>query len=160
VAPPLPRTRPRPPTPPTEPKKNFDDKITALLAKADATPPAPVSDRPATIGSLKSGTDTAMSQNEIDALRARIMGCWDIPLGAVNAGEVRTGVLFHLNQDGSVAGQPEITSRPDGRYNQIAPESVIRAIEKCAPYSLPPEKFAGDSGWNTVELDMNPTAKF
>lgn len=160
VAPPLPRVRPRPPSPPTDQKKNFDDKITALLTKSDAAPAAAISDRPATVGSSKSSADTAMTQNEIDALRARIVACWDIPLGASNADEVRTGVLFHLNQDGTVAGDPQITSRPDGRYNQIAPESVIRAIEKCAPYSLPPAKYAGEAGWNTVALDLYPTAKF
>ena len=101
-----------------------------------------------------------MTQNEIDALRARIVACWDIPLGASNADEVRTAVQFHLNQDGSLAGEPEITKRPDGRYNAIAPESVIRAIRKCAPYALPPDKYAGDTGWNTVALDLYPTARF
>jgi hypothetical protein len=160
MAPPMPRVRPRPPAPPAEPKKNFDDKISALLTKAEAAPLAPASDRPATAGSAKSSADLAMTQSEIDALRAKIVNCWDIPLGASNADEVRTGVLFHLNQDGSVAGEPQITSRPDGRYSQIAPESVIRAIEKCAPYSLPPEKYAGDSGWNTVALDLYPRDKF
>jgi hypothetical protein len=160
MAPPMPRVRPRPPSPPTDQKKNFDDKITALLTKSDATPTAAVSDRVATVGSSKSSSELAMTQNEIDALRARIVACWDIPLGASNADEVRTGVLFHLNQDGTVAGDPEITSRPDGRYSQIAPESVVRAIEKCAPYTLPPEKYSGEAGWNTVALDLYPRDKF
>jgi hypothetical protein len=160
MAPPMPRVRPRPPSPPTDQKKNFDDKITALLTKSDATPTAAVSDRAATVGSSKSSSELAMTQNEIDALRARIVACWDIPLGASNADEVRTGVLFHLNQDGTVAGDPEITSRPDGRYSQIAPESVVRAIEKCAPYTLPPEKYSGEAGWNTVALDLYPRDKF
>jgi hypothetical protein len=37
---------------------------------------------------------------------------------------------------------------------------VIRAIQKCAPYTLPAEKYAGEAGWNTVALDLYPRDKF
>src|SRR5262249_19717132 len=151
IAPPLPRIRPRPPSPPIDQKRDFDDKITALLAKSD-TPPATQSDSPATVGTSKAKPDPAMTQNELDALKAKIESCWIVPQGAASADEVRTGVTIRFNRDGSLQGEPEVTARPSGRYNEIAPASVVRAIIKCAPYSLPAEKYAGENGWNAVAI--------
>lgn len=101
-----------------------------------------------------------MTANEIEALIARIQSCWAIPLGATSADEVRTSIIMRLNRDGSLTSLPEIVSRPAGRYANIAPESVVTAIVKCAPYSLPPEKYAGDNGWNELAIDFYPTSMF
>jgi len=83
-----------------------------------------------------------------------------VPQGANSADEVRTGIIIRFNQDGTLTGEPQVTARPDGRYSDIAPASVVRAIIKCAPYALPPEKYAGASGWNEVAIDFYPTRLF
>ena len=64
-----------------------------------------------------------MTENELDALTARIQSCWIVPQGATSADEVRTVITIHFNQDGSLQGEPEVTSRPTGRYSEIAPAS-------------------------------------
>ncbi len=98
-----------------------------------------------------------MTQTEVDALRSRIVQCWSPPLGATGADELRTVVLIRLNRDGSLNGQPQIVSRPPGRYETTAPELVVRAIGRCAPYNLPLEKYAE---WREIEFDFYPVDMF
>lgn len=133
----------------------------AIAALIDRSPPAsPAQPTPAAtpgLGITDGRFDAAMTQNELAALRERIMSCWSMPQGALNAAELRTEVHMRLNPDGSLTGQPEIVSRPYGRYQAIGPESVVRAIIACAPYNLPADKYAQ---WQEIILDFNPTDMF
>jgi hypothetical protein len=95
-----------------------------------------------------------MTQNELDALRARISQCWSPPIGWTDPSEVRVVMKMDLNQDGSVAGNPQVVAAPGGRYAQTAPESAARAIRRCAPYVLPPEKYAE---WQEIQIVFDPT---
>jgi hypothetical protein len=98
-----------------------------------------------------------MTQTELNALAAKMRSCWSPPLGATGADELRTVVLIRLNRDGSLAGAPQIVSRPPGRYETTAPESVVRAIGRCAPYDLPTDKYAE---WREIEFDFYPVDMF
>jgi hypothetical protein len=133
----------------------------AIAALIDRSPPStPAQPTPAQnpgLGITSGRLDAAMTQNELAAMRERIMSCWTVPQGAINASDLRTEVHMRLNPDGSILGVPEITSRPFGRYSNIAPESVVRAIIACSPYNLPAEKYAE---WRDIILDFNPTEMF
>ncbi|MEX0852941.1 MAG: hypothetical protein WD036_06625 [Bauldia sp.] len=165
AAPPLdrvpePRLRPKPPKPAPEitkkPKdKEFDvDQITAMLDKpsspASQTPP----DLPAAFGTASGSPDAKMTESELDALRARLAQCWSPPLGWTDPSEVRVVLMVHLNADGSVNGAPQVVEAPGGRYAQLAPESAARAVRRCAPYILPPEKY---DTWKQVRVTFDPT---
>jgi hypothetical protein len=172
---PLPRARPRPaettasipppaptlspPTPPAPAADPFDPA--AIAALIDRSPPAspaqPTPSQTPGLGITNGRFDAAMTQNELAAMRERIMSCWTVPQGAINAADLRTEVHMRLNPDGSIMGTPEITSRPFGRYSNIAPESVVRAIIACSPYNLPADKYAE---WREIILDFNPTEMF
>jgi colicin import membrane protein len=133
------------------------DEISALLDKSKPEADAEATDALPTAGAATGDPDPKMTVNELEALRAKIVACWNVPLGASNAEEVRTVVQFHMNRDGTVAGTPTILERPSGRYAQIAPESIVRAIMQCAPYQLPPEKY---DQWQEVRLNFNPIELF
>jgi len=137
---PVPKSRPRPPPPPAADDaplpSELSDRIQALLDKNRELPP---------------------QETQTASLGTRIVQCWSPPLGATGADELRTVVLIRLNRDGSLNGQPQIVSRPPGRYETTAPESVVRAIGRCAPYNLPLEKYAE---WREIEFDFYPVDMF
>ena len=51
-----------------------------------------------------------LSATAIDALRSRIQECWSVPPGAREA-NITVRVRFQLNTDGTVIGEPQVTSR-------------------------------------------------
>ena len=94
-----------------------------------------------------------MTVNELDALRAQLVECWNLPIGWTDPSEVRVVLRLFLNPDGTVAGQPRIEEAPQGRYSQTAPESAIRAVRRCAPYNLPREKY---EAWKEIRVRFDP----
>jgi hypothetical protein len=62
--------------------------------------------------------------------------------------------MIYLNADGTIGGDPQVLQAPDGRYAQAAPESAVRAVRRCAPYNLPPEKY---EAWKQVKVTFDPT---
>jgi hypothetical protein len=155
---PVPKSRPKPPRVVAKaeaPPSDLSDKIAALLDRQRESPPQ--AQTTASLGSRTGRDGAAMTQTEIDALAAKMRSCWSPPLGATGADELRTVVLIRLNRDGSLAGVPQIVRRPPGRYETTAPESVVRAIGRCAPYDLPSEKY---TEWREIEFDFYPVDMF
>ncbi len=137
---------------PKQPDTFNADKIAALLDK-DKTAAQPDKQEP-TLGGTTSAIDAQMTATELDALRARLAQCWSPPIGWTDPKEVRVVLLLSLKQDGSVDGEPQVLERPDGRYQQTAPESALRAVRRCAPYTLPPDKY---ESWKQVRITFDPT---
>lgn len=149
--------RPTPPKP--EPEKKFDpNQIAQLLNKTpDAAPKAaaresadveldlPYSDDPA----------LALSMTEIEAVRQRVQECWNVRdfAGSADADKLRATVRFSLNQDGSLAGNPSITSSSGGPLSRLFADRAVQAIQKCAPYTfLPRNKY---TNWRNMSLNFN-----
>ncbi len=160
---PEPKLRPKMVAP--APKKQADtfnaDKIAALLDK-DNKPaeqqapdtPAPQTETPKpTLGGTTASIDAQMTASELDALRSRLAQCWSPPIGWTDPSEVRVVVMMSLNPDGSVADD-QVLEAPAGRYQQAAPESALRAVRRCAPYTLPPDKY---ESWKQVKITFDPT---
>ena len=157
---PLPKPSPRvqPPAPQVakkEPDKFDPDQITALLDKNKQPPePQPAANQPATQGAPTASIDAKMSTNELDALRAKLAQCWSPPIGWTDPAEVRVIVIISLNPDGTLSGEPKVVQQPQGKYAQTAAESALRAVRRCAPYSLPAEKY---DAWKQVRVTFDPT---
>ncbi len=166
---PVPKVRPKPPkqtTPPklqaaTKPAKkelqfNSDD-ITALLDKRDPAgggSPDPAND-PQTFGSIDGAEKADMTQDEIAALKARLYQCWNPPRGVREARNLRVQVAINLNQDGTLAGPPQIVGAGFDPLSQIAAESAVRAVQICAPYDiLPREKY---HVWRSINFTFDPS---
>jgi hypothetical protein len=81
--------------------------------------------------------------SELDRLRSHISGCWQPPIGAKGAAQLKVDIEVKLERDGSVK-QAEITDRQ--RYGsdvlyRAAANSARRAVLDCQPLPLPPEKY-------------------
>lgn len=98
-----------------------------------------------------------LSQSEIDALRAQLMGCWNPPVGVAEAKDLIVIVRFALNRDGSVSGEPSVVNHGSNSLFQVAAESATRAVRRCQPFRLPASKY---DAWRDVEVKFDPNDMF
>ncbi len=154
----VPTFRPRP-QPHREPdRQQFDaDRIAALLDKSPDRERArqqndSQSERQATRGQ-SNGRDSNMSISEIDLLRRQISRCWNPPIGVQGAEDLIVAVRISLRRDGSLSGAPEIDGSVSGATGRVAAESALRAVRRCAPYQLPPEKY---DTWRDIRVTFDP----
>ncbi len=174
VEPALPRPRPDLPKPvaeqkpaprptiaaPETPQPEFNpDDIAALLNKQDPAgggDPVPATE-PQTIGSIEGRPEAAMTQSEIEALKARLYRCWNPPVAVREAGTLVIEVRISLLPDGSLAGQPVIVGvgQASDPLARVAAEAAIRAVVQCAPFGdiLLPENYAL---WNQINFVFDP----
>ena len=179
---PVPATKPKPPAPapkvaetkPVEPKKpepakqaetrtpeesQFDaDQIAALLNKEkSAGGGARRSDQQASLGTDRQ-TGGKLSQSELDALRGQIQRCWSPPSGVSEAGSLRISIQMRLDPSGELEARPQIIGGGGGSMiERVAGEAALRAVQRCAPYNLPAEKY---DTWADVVVNFDPSQMF
>ncbi|MCA1243947.1 TonB C-terminal domain-containing protein, partial [Stappia stellulata] len=150
-----PRSKPTPP-PRVDPPKDFNpNQIAALLNKVEpaggGSPSA--SDAPASLGSREGLSNVTMSQSELDALRGQISRCWSPPAGTAGASDLNVRLKVFLTPSGEVDQRPEVMNSSGNPSFTIAAESARRAVLRCAPYSLPAEKY---DSWREVIINFDP----
>ncbi|NDW04264.1 hypothetical protein [Jiella pacifica] len=170
---PVPQVRPSPPRPAqTETKKpekpvekpvqaaeddsEFDpDKIAALLNKEkSAGGGAKRSQQQASLGGDRR-TGAKLSMSELDALRGQVSQCWSPPAGVSEAGSLRVTIRMRLDPSGGLEGRPELVDGGSGStIERAAGDAALRAVIRCAPYKLPPEKY---DTWSEVLLNFDPS---
>lgn len=162
----LPKIKPPPPKrkkpvkKPSKPKRSFDaDALKALANKAETAAPnnAGERDQRASFGSRHGNQAAAMTQSELDALRAQVAQCWSPPVGAADASQLRVRLEFGLDRQGNLISGPEVLEFPANQFGIAAAESASRAVRRCAPYSLPAEKY---DTWRQVRIVFDPQDMF
>lgn len=73
----------------------------------------------------------------------QVARCWNPPAGSTGMVSVR----FDLKKDGSLLGVPVV----NGLASAGVAKAAIHAIQLCAPYRLPPERF---SDWQHVMVRL------
>jgi hypothetical protein len=154
---PKPEKKPEPPK--AQPKFNAS-QIAALLDKREAqrqsVTGATLSNKPS-LG-LATANAATLSQNEMDALRARLRDCWSVPVGVAEARDLVVTVRIQFNKDGSLAVDPTLMNHGSHPAFQVAAETALRGIRRCAPYSfMPPLKY---EAWRDVIVDFDPRDMF
>jgi len=140
--------------------KQFDaDEIAALLNKDKASGGgARRSSEQAALGGDRSTPGEKLSQSEMDALRGQVQRCWNIPAGAADAENLRVSVKFKLDRSGALEGSPEIIAGGGAAgVERAAAEAARRAVSRCAPYTLPAEKY---EAWADVIVNFDPSEMF
>jgi colicin import membrane protein len=153
-------TPPKKPDPP-KPQPKFDaNRIAALLDKRDPQRRAATGDTLSNTPALGTPTGQAptLSQNELDALRARLRDCWTVPVGLAEARDLTVTVRIMFNKDGSLSGEPRLMNHGSHPAFQAASESALRAVRRCAPYSFMP--VAKYEAWKDVIVDFDPRDMF
>src|SRR5690606_21483898 len=145
-----PKEQPKP-----EPKKDdFADLAKAVndLKKSDSQPARrQTASAPATASTRFAGE---LTMSEEDALRRQIERCWNVPAGARDGQDLIVEVRVSLNQDGSVrAASASPSARMGDPFYRAAAESAVRAVHRCSPLLVPPDKY---SLWREMTLTFNP----
>ena len=147
-------------SPPKSDEKDFNaDEIAALLDKRQPSGGgAKRSSEQASLGGKKTTGGNRLSQNEMDALRQKLGGCWSIPAGVDDAAMLKVSVRFRLDPSGTLEGRPEvIAGGAAAGPGRTAAESAVRAVQKCAPFTLPADKY---DSWAEVVVNFDPSDMF
>lgn len=142
---------------PKSEEKEFDaDEVAALLNKEKASGGgAKRSTETAALGGKKTTTGEKLSQNEMDALRQKLAGCWSIPAGVDDAALLRVSVRFTLDRQGNLESRPEVVAGGAASGPaRTAAESAVRAVQKCEPFNLPADKY---ETWAEVVVNFDPS---
>lgn len=148
VAAPAPMVRPV-----MKPKPLLDiGSVQALLNKTPDAPNAPSQ----VDNTADSDASPRMTLSEIDAFRAQMQRCWSPPSGARDADDLRILVRLSLTPAGAISAGPVVVnrSRLGDRFFRAAAESVLRAIRRCQPFTMPVEKYRS---WRDIELTFDPS---
>ncbi|KAA0971138.1 cell envelope integrity protein TolA [Aureimonas fodinaquatilis] len=140
-------------------EKEFDaDEIAALLNRdASAGGGARRSTETANLGTTRQ-TGSKLSQSELDALRAQVSRCWSPPVGLADAGPLLITVTMQLDPTGQLMGMPQIVrGGGSSMVERAAGDAAVRAVRRCAPYSLPADKY---DNWANVTMNFDPSQMF
>ncbi len=159
--PPKPDAAPaQPATPPTPPAAEPAPPPPAATASPPQPPPnapAPAAqESPRSPSPAGGAIDTKMTASELDGLRAEVQRCWTIPPGWTDPKQVSVTIDFHMNRDGTVAGDPSVIEFPATRNGAIAARNALAAAAKCGPYHLPAAKY---EDWREVQIPFRRQAE-
>jgi colicin import membrane protein len=102
----------------------------------------------------RAGGGSQLAGDLESALRAQIYPCWQEP--ADPSPRLIVTIQIQLAQNGNVVGNP-VLLRPtnlagaDGRL-LVAVDNAKRAIEQCAPFDLPKDRY---SQWRVVNFSFD-----
>lgn len=91
---------------------------------------------------------------DVDRVMDSVKKCWTT-IPRVYGTEAQGGVArirLKFQANGTLDGPPMIIDKPLGPIGTKFAESAAKAIERCQPYSLPPERYAE---WKQIEMKFD-----
>lgn len=77
-----------------------------------------------------------------EKIKFGIQTCWNIPVTGKEGRPTVVTMRIKLDKDGTVIGKPEIVNPSKNKNFELLAKSAIRAVTRCAPYSLVAENPA------------------
>lgn len=144
----------------------FDLAAAARLANADTKTgrerrqgaPADRNQRGAGLGTA----EVAALRDRVNAVgRAHLRRCWRMPIDLPDPDRLVVTVEFDLNRNGSLSGQPRVTSPRNytfDPYMRAAAEAALRAVRQCDPFPFPDDAVLREhyDAWRSPEIVFNP----
>jgi colicin import membrane protein len=149
-------TPPKKPPPKKQPEFN-PQRIAALLDKRDPTRQAATGDainRTASLG-VPAGTAATLSQNELDALRARLKQNWSVPPVAE---KIVIRMVIRLTPDGRLASPPQVMTRGSGAAFEAFRDSAVRAVMVSQPFNMLRRETY--ETWREIDIDFDERTMF
>ncbi len=149
-------TPPKKPPPKKQPEFN-PQRIAALLDKREPTRQAASGDainRTASLG-IPTGTAATLSQNELDALRARLKQNWSVPPVAE---KVVIRMVIRLTPDGRLASPPQVMTRGTGAAFEAFRDSAVRAVMVSQPFNMLRRETY--ETWREIDIDFDERTMF
>lgn len=108
--------------------------------------------RTASLGT-QTGTGARLTGSELDAFRNQVSQCWSPPAAIADSTGLIPVIEVSFNQDGSVNGRPVVANNRSDPAFQAAAGAAVRAIMRCSPYRLPPQKY---DTWRDMRVRFDP----
>jgi len=167
-APPKPKRRPdvkiampEKTPPPPEPAP---DQLTSILRNVEKLKVQPRAQGDTVARADQQGTTgqqgSAFERNAlVHAIQEQLRNCWRLDPGARDARDLVIEIRVELNPDGSVrrSSVVDVIRMVQDGYFRSAAENAMRAIAKCSPFRLPPNKYPI---WRDLTLRFNPREMF
>jgi colicin import membrane protein len=139
------------------------DRVAALINNEDSRGATTGQGGTPTLGK-NTGTAATLSQNEMAMLKAHVSKCINPPIGAAEEG-ASVQLTFSLSRNFQVVGSPQIISVIGPSTGSLYARAASRAVVRCQSVDggyafLPPDKYDGASGWNTVKVTFNANETF
>lgn len=157
------RTPPRQ-RPPQQAENDFD----AFLRNYDTKggrPRAPGDPSDTTRPSAGLGTEevVAIEDRARALIRAHMRRCWRMPIDLPDPDRLVVVVEFDINRNGTLNGQPRVTSPRNYTYDapmRTAVDAAVRAVRSCDPYPLPDDPVVGEHYeiWRSQVYTFRPSA--
>ena len=164
--------KPKPPEP--EARKSFAAALKDLKRELEPEPPTPVPQEEPKVDAPKIDADalrqsvkdalkkdtpeqarlltpSGLKDNEMGRVREQIIGCWNPPVGARDAIDMRVRIEVLVGPD-RVVQSARIVDSSKETSAQFA-ESALRAVYICRVLDLPPDKY---DVWNQLYLTFTP----
>ena len=152
---------PTPPKRPAPPQPKFDaNEITALLDKRKPQRLAATGDQfnPTANFGVNTGHAARVSQNELEALRARLAKLWNIPAGARNLDELKVEIRVRLGRDGRLSAPPMVLTSGNSQVFMVARDAAVRALLQGQPFDmLSPATY---EEWKEMDIVFDPREMF
>ena len=142
---------------PQKKEMSLNEALNAAL-NAPTAHPQPQNGKSAPVSRNRFNQQDANTMTLRDALKNAIEQCWSPPAGAPHPEQLIVSFHLNLNPNGSVAGSPQLTAESAAAaagnpFMRAAAEAARRAIFVCAPYKLPPDRFAD---WRDSVVQFDP----
>jgi len=152
---------PLPPKRPSKPQPKFDsNKIAALLDKREPQREAATGLELNSAPNLGApmGNAATLSQSELDALRARLMGLWNPPVGMQDAERLQITIRISFTREGMLASPPIVLTSGSGvRFNAMR-DSAVRAVLVGQPYTmLRPDHY---NSWREIDFTFDSSEMY
>jgi outer membrane biosynthesis protein TonB len=154
--PPKTDTKPAPADPAQNQPKFDANQVEQLLDKRDPRRQVAAADALNSQASLgaSSGAAAQLSQDEINALKARISSCWSPPAGIDATSKVKVSLAVVLKPDGSLAQPPALVEATPSPLGPVLVESAKRAVLSCQPFTM--LRLEHYQQWKELQLDFDP----
>jgi TolA protein len=127
------------------------DDISAIINKDTSTGATTGQGGSPTLGDTE-GTSATLSQSEIAGLQAKIKQFWVLLPSETESGLTVT-LRVNLNQDGSVAGTPQVIAADPSPLGASMGRAAQRAVLQAAPFSLSADSY---NEWREIEITLRP----
>ena len=145
-----------------KPSPKFDaDQVAALLDKRE--PQRQIATAATLNGTVALGAPTGhatqLSQNELDALRAKLISLWNPP-AAVSSNPDQYVVTIHIKlaRDHHLVGQPQVLTSGEGPLFEATRDSAMRAVLQAQPYDMLSQTTY--ELWKELDINFNPREVF